>query len=133
MGLSRRQFTKEFKLAAVRRLEQGISIAEVARGRLQFGRPSAPRVIARLPLDSASSIHPVASAYVRSLPMREYRFHLSREKICRIRRRDSIQVPAHTGVGRECFLEDPTRPLYSVFAGVTKDSRVAPLNEPGVK
>ena len=32
MGLSRRQFTKEFKVAAVRRLEQGISIAEVARG-----------------------------------------------------------------------------------------------------
>src|SRR5207248_9622064 len=32
MGLSRRQFTQEFKLAAVRRLEQGISIAEVARG-----------------------------------------------------------------------------------------------------
>jgi hypothetical protein len=30
MGLSRRQFTKEFKLAAVRRLEQGISIAEAA-------------------------------------------------------------------------------------------------------
>jgi transposase len=32
MGSSRRQFTKEFKLAAVRRLEQGVSIAEVARG-----------------------------------------------------------------------------------------------------
>ena len=32
MGLSRRQFTKEFKLAAVRRLEQGVSIAEVSRG-----------------------------------------------------------------------------------------------------
>ena len=32
MGLSRRQFTKEFKLAAVRRLEQGVSIAEMARG-----------------------------------------------------------------------------------------------------
>jgi transposase len=32
MRLSRRQFTKEFKLAAVRRLEQGISIAELARG-----------------------------------------------------------------------------------------------------
>src|SRR5919109_2212204 len=31
MRLSRRQFTKEFKLAAVRRLEQGVSIAEVAR------------------------------------------------------------------------------------------------------
>jgi transposase len=31
MGLSRRQFMKEFKLAAVRRLEQGISIGEVAR------------------------------------------------------------------------------------------------------
>ena len=30
MGLFRRQFTKEFKLAAVRRLEQGVSIAEVA-------------------------------------------------------------------------------------------------------
>ena len=32
MGLSRRQFTQEFKLAAFRRLEQGVSIAEVARG-----------------------------------------------------------------------------------------------------
>src|SRR5678809_1391225 len=32
MGLSRRQYTQEFKLAAVRRLEQGVSIAEVARG-----------------------------------------------------------------------------------------------------
>jgi transposase len=31
MGLSRRKFTKEFKLAAVRRLEQGTSMAEVAR------------------------------------------------------------------------------------------------------
>src|SRR6202167_4990596 len=32
MGLSRRQFTQEFKLAAVRRLEQGVAIGEVARG-----------------------------------------------------------------------------------------------------
>ena len=32
MGLSRRQFTQEFKLAAVWRLEQGVSMAEVARG-----------------------------------------------------------------------------------------------------
>ena len=32
MGLSRRQFTQDFKLAAVRRLEQGVSMAEVARG-----------------------------------------------------------------------------------------------------
>ena len=31
MGLSRRQFTKEFKLTAVRRLEMGVSVAEVAR------------------------------------------------------------------------------------------------------
>ena len=31
MGLSRRKFTKEFKLAAVRRLEQGVSVGEVAR------------------------------------------------------------------------------------------------------
>ena len=31
MVLSRRKFTKEFKLAAVRRLEQGVSVAEVVR------------------------------------------------------------------------------------------------------
>ena len=31
MGLSRRQFTKEFKLTAIRRLEQGVSLGEVAR------------------------------------------------------------------------------------------------------
>ena len=31
MALSRRQFTREFKLAAVRRLETGAAIAEVAR------------------------------------------------------------------------------------------------------
>ena len=31
MGVSRRLFTKEFKLAAVRRLEQGVSIGEASR------------------------------------------------------------------------------------------------------
>ena len=31
MGLSRRQFTSEFKLAALQRLEMGASVAEVAR------------------------------------------------------------------------------------------------------
>jgi len=31
MGLSRRQFTREFKLAAIQRLEIGASVAEVAR------------------------------------------------------------------------------------------------------
>ncbi len=31
MGLSRRQFTKEFKLAVLQRLEMGASVAEVAR------------------------------------------------------------------------------------------------------
>ena len=31
MGLSRRMFTKEFKLAAERRLEQGVSIGAAAR------------------------------------------------------------------------------------------------------
>jgi transposase len=31
MGLSRRRFTKELKLAAVQRLEQGVSVAEVSR------------------------------------------------------------------------------------------------------
>ena len=29
MGLSRRMFTKEFKVAAVQRLEQGVSLGEV--------------------------------------------------------------------------------------------------------
>lgn len=32
MGMLRRKFTKEFKLEAVRRLESGVSLAEVARG-----------------------------------------------------------------------------------------------------
>src|SRR5215831_2037965 len=31
MGLSRRKFTREFKLSAVRRLEMGVSMAELAR------------------------------------------------------------------------------------------------------
>src|SRR5215470_10342965 len=31
MGLSRRRFTREFKLEAVQRLETGVSVAEVAR------------------------------------------------------------------------------------------------------
>ncbi|SRR5713101_6556954 len=31
MGLSRRQFTKEFKLAAIQRIEKGASLGEVAR------------------------------------------------------------------------------------------------------
>jgi transposase len=31
MGLSRRQFTREFKLAAVQRLEEGVSLVEVSR------------------------------------------------------------------------------------------------------
>lgn len=31
MGLSRRRFTREFKLGAIQRLEQGISVAEVSR------------------------------------------------------------------------------------------------------
>ena len=31
MGLSRRKFTREFKLAAIERLESGASVAEVAR------------------------------------------------------------------------------------------------------
>jgi transposase len=31
MGLVRRQFSKEFKMAAMQRLEQGVSIGEVAR------------------------------------------------------------------------------------------------------
>jgi transposase-like protein len=31
MGLSRRQFTKEFKLAAIQRLEMGAALSEVAR------------------------------------------------------------------------------------------------------
>src|SRR5271157_668498 len=42
MGLSRRTFTREFKLAAVRRLEAGVSMAEVSRG-LEVG----PNVLRR--------------------------------------------------------------------------------------
>ena len=42
MGAIRRQFTQEFKLAAVRRLEQGVSIAEAARA-LEVG----PNVLQR--------------------------------------------------------------------------------------
>src|SRR3989304_5880988 len=49
MRLSRRQFTREFKLAAVKRLEDGVSLGEVARalevnpnvlqrGRREFGK-----------------------------------------------------------------------------------------------
>jgi transposase-like protein len=37
MGLSRRQLTTEFKLDAVRRLETGVSLAEMA-GRLEVNR-----------------------------------------------------------------------------------------------
>jgi len=35
MGLSRRQFTQEFKRAAIQRLEMGASVAEVWSGRLK--------------------------------------------------------------------------------------------------
>ena len=44
MGLSRRQFTKEFKLAAIQRLEMGASLAEVNRaGYYRFvPRPTRP-------------------------------------------------------------------------------------------
>ena len=37
MGLSRRQFTREFKLAALERLEAGVSVADVARA-FEVGR-----------------------------------------------------------------------------------------------
>jgi hypothetical protein len=47
MGLSRRQFTQEFKLAPVRRLEQGISIAEVARGLERAAPPELFRVLSK--------------------------------------------------------------------------------------
>jgi transposase-like protein len=43
MGLSGRQFTKEFKLAAVRRLDAGVSITEVARGLEVNPNPSSSR------------------------------------------------------------------------------------------
>ena len=41
MGLSQRQFNREFELAAVRRLEMGASIAEVARALTRATRESA--------------------------------------------------------------------------------------------
>jgi len=40
MGLSRRKFTNEFKEEAVRRLELGVSLAEVARAWLLRIRPT---------------------------------------------------------------------------------------------
>jgi transposase-like protein len=43
MGLSRRHFTREFKLTAVRRLKAGVSLAEVARGLEVCGGPRADR------------------------------------------------------------------------------------------
>ena len=46
MGLSRRQFTKGFKLAAVR-LGKGVSLGEVARG-LQVN----PNVLLRMPRET---------------------------------------------------------------------------------
>ena len=60
MGLCRRQFTKEFKLAAVRRLEQGVSIAEVVRelhGRL-VNLDLAPGFSAATPVVSGSPMRP---------------------------------------------------------------------------
>ena len=44
MGLSRRMFTKEFKLAAVQRLERGSSIGEVARALVIETVPPIPGV-----------------------------------------------------------------------------------------
>jgi hypothetical protein len=44
MGLSRRTLTKEFKLAAIQRLEQGVSLGEVARA-LEVN-PNVPALLA---------------------------------------------------------------------------------------
>ena len=53
MGLSRRQFTKEFKLAAVRRLEQGVSIR--GSGTCAGGRPQRYAAMAAgVPLQACS-------------------------------------------------------------------------------
>ena len=40
MGLSRRQSTKEFKLAAIERLERGVSVAEVGRAFIDNAAPN---------------------------------------------------------------------------------------------
>jgi transposase len=59
MGLSRRQFSKEFKLAALQRLERGASVGEVARAfeisanllhrwRQEFGKGRATRFQAQV-------------------------------------------------------------------------------------
>ena len=60
MGLSRRQFTQEFKLAAFRRLEQGVSIAEVARG-LEVS----PNVLHPFPTDRIETVTAHKTIYVR--------------------------------------------------------------------
>jgi len=49
MGLSRWRFTKEFKLAAIRRLEMGASLAEVARAFQVNPNPSADGLAAGVP------------------------------------------------------------------------------------
>jgi hypothetical protein len=57
MGLSRRQFTKEFKLAAVRRLEQGVSIGEAARAlEVCQCRDKTPAILPTLPICAAVNL-----------------------------------------------------------------------------
>ena len=60
MGLSRRQFTKEFKLAAVRRLEQGVSIAEAARA-LEVGPQRLAALAAGVPRGSRVTSFPATA------------------------------------------------------------------------
>ena len=81
MGILRRKFTKEYKLEAVRRLESGVSMAEVARalevspnvfiaGSGSFGKRRATRFLARGSGAGAKARWPSWSARSASSPRR---------------------------------------------------------------
>ena len=80
MSLSRRQFTKEFKLAAVRRLGMGASIVEVARA-----FEASPRILAGRELGDwepgSASIGPSVGWYGLSPLQREQLFDSIQESV----------------------------------------------------
>lgn len=75
MGLSRRTFAKEFKLAAVQRLEQGASLGEVARVlsvrlRQCVGVGAIPVLLGKWPATSGSDSSPERECYPAPMPPR---------------------------------------------------------------
>jgi len=94
MSLSRRQFTREFKLAALQRLETGASVAEVARA-FEVN----PNVLHRSP---ASSVRWVSS-WLFLGGLRSRRAHLcftSRRSSCS---REKWKYNRNAANGRKCL------------------------------